>query len=136
MSRKCEPYPIPEICVYCGAPVIFTSNAQIYGREYGNGRCYKCTECDAYVGVHDGTYIPLGRLADRELRALKKRCHYIFDPVWQGKRLRRDRAYNRLAQLLGIRPEHCHFGWFDKDMLLRCLAIMKNPEWYKGRRTA
>ncbi|RKN75029.1 zinc-finger-containing protein [Paenibacillus ginsengarvi] len=40
-----------------------------YGREYGNGRCYKCTNFDAYVGVHTGTMIPLGRLANSELRA-------------------------------------------------------------------
>ncbi|MFB5268120.1 zinc-finger-containing protein [Paenibacillus enshidis] len=40
----------------------------------------------AYVGVHDGTDIPLGRLANRELRELKKQCHALFDPVWKNKK--------------------------------------------------
>lgn len=26
--------PAPKICRYCGSPVVLTSNAEIYGREY------------------------------------------------------------------------------------------------------
>jgi hypothetical protein len=103
----------------------------IYGREYGNGKCYKCTKCDAYVGVHTGTKVPLGRLADRELRELKKECHALFDPVWRGRKLTRKIAYFRLAQALGIPSKECHFGWFDKEMLLQAKKILSNPDWYK-----
>lgn len=28
----------PKVCRYCGSPVVFTSNAEIYGKEYGNGK--------------------------------------------------------------------------------------------------
>ena len=66
MTNKIAPYPIPTVCDYCGSPVIFTSNADIYGKEFGSGKCYKCTKCDCFVGVHNGTEIPLGRLADKE----------------------------------------------------------------------
>lgn len=130
-------YPIPTVCPYCGSPVFLTSNAEVYGKAYGNGKCYKCTVCDSYVGVHDhkvnGAYIPLGRLANRELRELKKQCHALFDPTWQkDKRLNRDKAYGRLANRLGIPIEECHFGWFDKDRLLRALEILRSPGWHKG----
>lgn len=27
----------PTICRYCGSPVVYTSNAEIYGKEYGTG---------------------------------------------------------------------------------------------------
>ena len=95
--------------------------------------CYKCTNCDAYVGVHTGTRIPLGRIANKELRELKKECHALFDPAWQGnKRLTRGKAYGRLATLLGIPIEECHFGWFDKDTLCRAKEIMSKKDWYKG----
>ncbi|MNW54956.1 hypothetical protein D3C74_325870 [compost metagenome] len=126
-------YPIPKNCPYCSSSVVFTSNAAIYGKEYGNGRCYKCTSCDAYVGVHNGTNIPLGRLANRELRELKKECHSLFDPVWKtNKHIKREQAYGRLANVLGIPHVECHFGWFDKGMLHKALEILQQPSWYKG----
>lgn len=42
----------PKICNICNGKVIFTSNSLIYGREYGSGKMYYCTECGAYVGTH------------------------------------------------------------------------------------
>ncbi len=128
-----DKYPIPIICPYCNGKVIYTSNATIYGREYGNGRCYRCMKCDAYVGVHNRTNIPLGRLANRELRELKKECHALFDPVWkQNKNIKREHAYGRLANVLNIPINECHFGWFDKEMLLKAKEILTKPDWYKG----
>ena len=132
MNKTISTYPIPIHCDYCGGVVIFTSNAAIYGREYGSGKCYKCTACDAYVGVHNGTEIPLGRLANKELRELKKQCHNLFDLAWKGrsKRITRAEAYKRLASLLGIPARECHFGWFDKDRLTRALEILQDQRWY------
>lgn len=135
MKTRVSYYPIPVKCDYCGADVIYTSNAEIYGREYGNGRCYKCTGCDAYVGVHTGTNIPLGRLADKELRSLKKKCHALFDPVWKSGCITRNKAYARLAKHLKIPVSDCHFGWFDKETLHKAIAIMKITGWYKETAT-
>jgi hypothetical protein len=131
--KMIDKYPIPKNCPYCDGQVIFTSNAAIYGREYGGGRCYKCTCCDAYVGTHGQSNIPLGRLANRELRELKKECHALFDPVWKkNKNINREHAYGRLANKLDISINECHFGWFDKEMLLRAKTILLIPKWYKG----
>lgn len=124
-KKKPEAYPTPEVCPYCGDAVVFTSNAEIYGREYGNGKCYRCTNCDAYVSVHSGTAIPKGRLADRELRALKKEAHGLFDPIWQTDRRKRDVAYGWLAKQMGIPERECHFGWFDKEQTLLAISILK-----------
>lgn len=71
----------PTICRYCGSPVVYTSNAEIYGREYGNGKCYLCRNCRAFVGVHTGTDTPLGTLANDELRQYRKTAHYWFDQI-------------------------------------------------------
>ena len=120
-----DKYPIPTVCEYCGAPVIYTSNAAIYGREYGNGHCYKCTKCDAYVGVHDGTDIPLGRMANSEVRALRRRAHALFDGLWESNKMKRLSAYQWLAKQLNIPVENCHFGWFGKKELERAVAVLK-----------
>lgn len=133
MKKHIQSYPIPIICDYCGNPVIFASNAEIYGKEYGSGKCYMCTSCDTYVGVHEGTMIPYGKLANQELRDLKKECHCLFDPIWTKNRwINREQAYGKLATLLGIPIEECHFGFFDKDMLHRCLEILSKENWYIG----
>ena len=133
MIKNIDRYPVPIVCPYCNSSVIFTSNAEIYGRQYGNGMCYKCTECNSYVGVHTGTKIPLGRLADKELRELKKECHSLFDPVWQkNKNITRDMAYRILAELLEIHVNECHFGWFDKKTLHRAKQIMSKKYWERG----
>jgi DNA-directed RNA polymerase subunit RPC12/RpoP len=129
---KIDKYPIPITCPYCSSDVIYTSNAAIYSKEYGNGRVYKCTGCDAYVGVHTGTDIPLGRLANKELRQLKKQCHALFDPTWKGKKVRRHQAYSMMGTRLGISTNECHFGWFDKDLLLKAIEILKEPDCFKG----
>ena len=132
-SANVTPYPIPKTCRYCGADVVFTSNAAIYGVEHGNGMCYKCTKCDSHVGVHDGTQVPRGLIANQEERELRKMCHALFDPIWKNNaRIRREQAYGRLANVLGIPVSDCHFGHFDKNMLLRCLSILKRDQWYIG----
>ena len=132
MGKAPASYPIPTVCDFCGSPVVFGSNANVYGgRTYGNGKCYMCTKCDTYVGVHDGTKIPKGRLANKEMRALKIQCHELFDTAWRGRnsRMNRGQAYQRLALLLGIPHQKCHFGWFGIEELNKCLEIMSGPKW-------
>ncbi len=132
MPEKIDVYPIPITCIYCGAPVELVSNKVIYGKKYGSGKCYKCTSCDSYVGTHPGTDIPMGRLANQELRNLKIQCHALFDPLWKNQGpISREQAYEWLAVTLGIPFRECHFGWFDKPMLTRCLNILRDEYWWE-----
>ena len=122
----------PTICNICGGKVIYTSNSKIYGREYGSGKMYFCTECDAYVGTH----IPrpkeaFGILANEEMRQMKMKCHELFDTLWESepssrkKHIARQKAYKDLAKKLNIPVEECHFGYFDMDMLNKAYEILK-----------
>lgn len=131
-KRDSRAYPIPKICDFCGSRVILASNKVIYGREYGNGLCYVCTnpKCLAHVGVHTDTVYPLGRLADKEMRILKMECHALFDPLWnQGAQnsrgRRRKAAYRWLAKEMKIPVRQCHFGWFKKEQLLKAKCILQ-----------
>ena len=76
IRRVTAPMPAPEFCRYCRSTVSIRSNAAVYGgREYGAWPyVYLCdsSDCGAYVGIHPHTDIPLGTLADRELRESRK----------------------------------------------------------------
>ena len=62
----------------------------------------------------DGT-LPLGRLANAELRAAKQRAHAAFDRLWRSGEIERREAYAWLAGVLGISGANCHIGLFDVD---------------------
>lgn len=122
----------PTKCNICGCDtVIYTSNSIIYGKEYGSGKCYYCTNCGAYVGTHKPRpKDALGLLATKEMREMKMKCHDLFDSVWKSKETieeqhkARNNAYKRLAEKLGIDVHECHFGWFDMTMLNKAYDIL------------
>lgn len=119
-----DKYKLSDNCPYCDSEVIKTTNDKIYGKKYGNGMCYKCVSCDAYVGCHT-TGDPLGRLANAQLRGLKQLVHILFDPIWKSRKLKRGEAYQRLADKMGIPKKECHFGWFGEKQLMEAIEILK-----------
>lgn len=119
----------PTRCNICGGHVVFTSNAAIYGKEYGSGKCYLCQSCGAYTGTHrPRPKEALGLLADESMRKGKVMCHDLFDAMWKGKpkaRKKRKDLYAWLADRMGIPVEECHFGYFDIHQLRRAYLILK-----------
>ena len=124
----------PTKCNICGGRVVYTSNADIYSKEYGSGKCYLCTTCQAYVGTHKPRpKEALGLLADPNMRKGKRMCHDIFDNKWQslkGKqrsKVRRE-MYWWLSRQLEIDVADCHFGHFDIATLRRAYKILLEIE--------
>lgn len=119
----------PTRCNICGGHVVFTSNATIYGKEYGSGKCYLCRSCGAYTGTHrPRPKEALGLLADEPMRKGKSMCHDLFDAMWKGKRKARKKRkdlYAWLADRMGIPVEECHFGYFDIHQLRKAFLILK-----------
>lgn len=113
-------------CPYCGQKAEYVDSAEIYGKSYG--MVYLCRPCDAYVGVHNGTDTPLGRLANRDLRRWRNRAHAAFDPLWQQGRYRRRRndAYAWLAGKMGLTKEETHIAMFDVEQCKQVIQIMDN----------
>lgn len=122
-----------RICPYCGKKPEYVDSAVIYGRSYG--MAYYCQDCDAYVGVHQGTSKKaLGRLANKELREAKKKAHFYFDQLWrkamkQGrtKGEARTSAYDWLSKELGTPREFTHIGMFDVTL---CNEVVRVCEPY------
>mgnify|MGYP004669273201 FL=1 len=117
----------PTICRYCGSPVVYTSNAEIYGKEYGTGKCYLCRNCRAFVGVHPGTDTPLGTLANEELREWRKEAHFWFDRIWKKptRITTRYNAYGNLARKMGLPREETHIGMFEIEQCKKVIEFSK-----------
>lgn len=114
----------PTICNLCGGKVEYISNKQIYGKPFGSGYCYFCTNCGAYVGTHlIRPKEALGILSNKSMRKMKIKCHDLFDNMWNSCKERQN-LYNWLAQKLGINYNECHFGYFDLDMLNKAYKIL------------
>lgn len=65
-------------CPYCGGTAVLRDAFFVYGRNSHGGQIYVCShypKCNAYVGVHTGTLIPNGSLADKELRKKRIQAH-------------------------------------------------------------
>lgn len=119
-----------RICPYCGKAPEFVDSEVIYGKSYG--MIYLCKPCEAFVGVHKGSRKALGRLANRELRAWKKRAHSYFDQLWMRKMRNgfskthsRHAAYKWLSDTMGIEPKYTHIGMFDIQQCREVVELCK-----------
>ena len=112
-------------CPYCQTNATLIDSAEIYhGKSYG--MAWICRPCNAYVGCHKNSrnHMPLGRLANAELRESKKAAHAAFDTIWKGGgQGARTKAYAWLARTLSIHPEKCHIGMMDVDTCNRVIEV-------------
>lgn len=127
-------------CPYCGGGVKLVSSSVVYkSKKLQKNKVWVCENyptCDAYVGCHPGTEIPLGRLANEHLRNLKVEAHRQFDPIWKCSLMSRNEAYAWLADMLGLDPKDCHIGMFSPEVCKKVINICRrqdNPELRKYR---
>lgn len=117
LRRVKDALPIPTTCNCCsGTRLHLVENSEIYGgRTFGVWPyAYLCRKCFAHVGLHPGTDLPLGTLANKPLRDARTRSKKPFELIWRDH-MTRGQAYAWLAQQLGIPGDQCHFGLFDID---------------------
>lgn len=119
-----------KICPYCKCETQLVDSIVIYGVSYGN--IYICGVCMAYVGTHSDGVTSLGRLANKELRELKKEAHKYFDGLWKKKismgtpkGKARHMAYKWLSEIMGTPPELTHIGMFDDQQCRRVINECK-----------
>lgn len=118
--------PAPKVCRYCGGHVEFVNNSQVYGKPCGRWPyVYLCQHCGAKIGVHPGTEIPLGTLANKGLQQARVRAHRAFDALWRSGVMKRSRAYRLLSRKLGIPADRCHIGMFDYEECRRAEQAIK-----------
>lgn len=133
-NRDTHNYGFTKKCPYCGAPVVLRDSNYVYHNNKNYGKMWVCSnfpQCDAYVGCHPNTTIPLGRLANKNLRHAKNRAHSAFDPLWKSGLMTRREAYIWLSAMLNIPLEKCHIGMFDEktcDKVVRVCSKQNNKQ--------
>lgn len=111
-----------ELCPYCYQKPVFIDSSAVYPEGKSYGMIYYCDACQAWVGTHKKDNTPLGRLANKELRALKREAHMYFDKIWEPlvtpsftKGTARTWAYDWLSEVMGTPRNETHIGMFDED---------------------
>lgn len=120
---------IEVLCDYCKKPAQLVSGVKIYPHrtDLNDLKFWNCEQCKAYVGCHKNSKknIPLGRLANSELRIWKQNAHSCFDPIWKSGKIDRPNAYAWLAKRMGIDKEFCHIGRFSVEQCKQVIKIVK-----------
>jgi len=114
-----------KVCPYCKKPSEYVKDSSVvFSRDFGP--IYYCKSCAAWCGCHkDEPKKSLGRLANAELRELKKEAHAAFDPVWKSNLKNRHQAYAWLSEQLNIPPEFTHIGMFGLDTCKKVVELCK-----------
>lgn len=117
--------PTPPECPYCQSPSKLVNGDAIYPHrpDLYEKKFWACDPCKAYVGCHQGTETPLGRLANSELRSAKMAAHAALDPIWKSGKMKRGAVYVWLAEKMGIPIDQCHIGMFDVDQCKKVREI-------------
>ena len=111
-------------CPYCGSQAVFMDSELIYGKNLG--KMYVCSnypKCDSYVGVHKGTNIPKGSMANGLLREYRKEVHGIVDPFWRNGIMDRGQFYAWMAEQLQIPAAEAHVGMFDVERCKKAIGV-------------
>ena len=128
VARVPKPLPAPTTCHLCAGAVELVPNSEVYnGKDYGEWPwTYLCRGCGSYVGLHPFTGIPLGTLANKQMRAARQAAKAALNPLWQhGGPMTRTEAYAWLSQQLGIADiEDCHIGYMDVDQCRQIMAAI------------
>jgi len=115
-------------CPYCGADAKLVDGVHVYPHrpDLAPKLFWICDPCEAYVGTHVKTGMPLGTLANAELRAVRNRAHKAFDPLWRNNRhCSRTDAYLWLARAMNLPAEQAHIAMFDVEQCATVVALVE-----------
>lgn len=114
------------ICDYCKKEAELVSGKEIYPHrpDLSGLKFWRCSPCGAWVGCHKrSNAVPLGRLANAELRKAKSAAHAVFDPIWKSGSSSRKEAYQWLSKQLNIPFKDCHIGMFNIEQCAEVVSV-------------
>lgn len=121
-------------CPYCGAQAMLRPSSVVYGDKARSGEhlyvCPRYPVCDSYVGAHKKSLIPMGTLANGNLRNKRIRAHQSFDRLWKCDIMEKWQAYQWIQAKFGLSSEQAHIAKFSEYMcdqlMLVCDQAMAN----------
>ena len=113
-------------CQYCGSQALLRPASVIYGKRTDdpNAKLYVCARypfCNAYVAAHRDTLLPMGTLADTDLRRKRKEAHIALERMMVSGGMTRKQAYQWLQTQLGLPKAETHIGHFSE---FRCQQVI------------
>ena len=113
-------------CPYCGANAKLRPASVVYGEMTLDNHAYvyvcdRYPACDAYVGAHAESKLPMGTLANGDLRNKRIRAHRAFDQLWKSGRMTKKEAYRWLQMQFGLPREQAHIAMFGEYMCERVI---------------
>jgi len=118
------------LCDYCNSQAKWVENKKVYGCNYGKSyMIWLCRQCDAYVGCHNNTEVALGRMANKELREIKKEAKMLFiekkmQGSWKCTPSKKSEAYEWLQNALCLNKDKAHFGMFDIEQCKKVVSLL------------
>ena len=99
-------------CAYFHAPAQLRPASSIYGIHTKDraAKLYVCSRypaCDAYVQAHKATGLPMGTLANKELRQKRMQAHRTFNQLWEKGFMRKQDAYAADAHIANFSEYRC-----------------------------
>ena len=114
-------------CPYCGA-LAQLRPASALGKikpAYDGKRFYVCSRyprCDAYVEAHAASGLPMGTLANRQLRWKRRDAHVALEKLWLEGHMTKSDAYRWMRTQMGIPETDAHIGKFSE---YRCEQLIR-----------
>lgn len=119
------------ICPHCNTEMILLTTER-FAKKDGEERkfwgCRNFPSCKSSIGAHSNGK-PMGFPApDQATSDARKLAHEVFDRLWKRYRVRRENAYEKLANMMGIYKEKCHIAMFDEKQCYRFIELSKQWE--------
>lgn len=107
-------------CPYCNAQAVLRPSHVVYGDKAKPGRylyvCARYPKCDAYVGAHAKSLLPMGTLANGDLRHKRILAHKALDEFRALGRMEKWQAYKWLQAKFSLRSDQAHIAKFSEYM--------------------
>lgn len=110
----------PIRCPYCGAQAVLRPSAAVYGDKARPGEylyvCQRYPACDSYVGAHRKSLLPMGTLANGDLRNKRIKAHQSFDRLWKCGIMEKRQAYRWMQAKFALNSGQAHIAMFSEYM--------------------
>lgn len=124
-------------CPHCRGKVVYTNNRVVYHEPFGNGRCYYCLNCGAFIGVtstkingHDqATRTPLGQLANPEMVYWKRSIRSFLRLFSEQQQIPLAACATTLAHQLQLSNNELNLNWLDHTTLRQAITLINQPTW-------
>lgn len=116
-------------CPYCRAKATLHPASYVFGDTARPGSllyvCDRYPACNAYVGAHRKTKLPMGSLADGDLRHKRIEAHKAFDWMWRSGLMTKAQAYRWMQAKLGIPASQAHIAKFSYYMCDQLISVCR-----------